>query len=108
MIGIEYPLTDPRVAQAELARLDLKQSLGENEKRSRTACRNCSAMKVRDVIRRLNADGWYRIRSASGHRQFKHPFKLGRVTMSGQLNVDVPTKTLKSIWKQAGISEESP
>lgn len=63
-------------------------------------------MKVRDVIQRLEADGWYRIRSKSGHRQFKHVAKKGRVTVSGQANVDVPIKTLKSIWKQAQLSEE--
>ena len=63
-------------------------------------------MKVRDVIKRLERDGWYRIRSKSGHRQFKHPVKTGRVTVAGQLNVDVPIKTLKSIWRQSQLSEE--
>lgn len=63
-------------------------------------------MKVRDVIKRLEADGWYRIRSKGGHRQFKHDVKKGRVTVAGKLNVDVPIKTLKSIWKQAQLPEE--
>ncbi|MEI8375534.1 MAG: type II toxin-antitoxin system HicA family toxin [Planctomycetota bacterium] len=63
-------------------------------------------MKVRDVIKRLEADGWYRIQSKSGHRQFKHNAKKGRVTVAGQLGVDVPIKTLKSIWKQSQFSEE--
>ena len=64
-------------------------------------------MKVREIIKLLEADGWYRIRSKSGHRQFKHPTKLGRVTVAGQLGVDMPIKTLKSIWKQAQFPEES-
>lgn len=63
-------------------------------------------MKVREVIKRLEADGWYRIRSKGGHRQYKHPGKKGRVTVSGQSNVDIPIKTLKSIWKQADMLEE--
>ena len=63
-------------------------------------------MKVREVIKRLAADGWYRIRSKGGHRQFKHASKKGRVTVSGQLNVDVPIKTLKSVWKQAQLPED--
>jgi predicted RNA binding protein YcfA (HicA-like mRNA interferase family) len=63
-------------------------------------------MKVRDVIRRLEADGWYRIKSKNGHRQFKHPSKSGRVTVAGKLSVDVPPKTLKSIWRQAQLPEE--
>jgi predicted RNA binding protein YcfA (HicA-like mRNA interferase family) len=62
-------------------------------------------MKVRDVIKRLEADGWYRIKSKGGHRQFKHGAKKGRVTVAGQLGVDVPIKTLKSIWKQAQLPE---
>jgi predicted RNA binding protein YcfA (HicA-like mRNA interferase family) len=62
-------------------------------------------MKVRDVIRRLLRDGWYRVKSKGGHRQFKHPTKRGRVTVSGQLGKDVPKDTLKSIWRQAGLPD---
>jgi predicted RNA binding protein YcfA (HicA-like mRNA interferase family) len=63
-------------------------------------------MKVRDVIKRLESDGWYRIKSKNGHRQYKHPMKRGRVTVAGKLNVDVPGKTLKSIWRQAQLPGE--
>jgi len=63
-------------------------------------------MKVREVIKRLEADGWYRVRSTGGHRQFKHACKAGRVTVAGKPGVDVPIKTLNSIWKQAGLPEE--
>ncbi len=63
-------------------------------------------MKVCDVIKHLEADGWYRIKSKGGHRQYKHAVKKGRVTVAGRLNVDVPIKTLKSIWKQAQLPEE--
>jgi predicted RNA binding protein YcfA (HicA-like mRNA interferase family) len=58
-------------------------------------------MKVRDVIKRLKADGWYLARTRGSHRQFKHPTRSGLVTVSGKLNVDLPPKTLKSIWRQA-------
>ena len=64
-------------------------------------------MKVREVIERLEADGWYRIPSKGGHRQFKHLVKKGRVTVAGKLGVDVPIKTLKSIWRQAQLPEEN-
>ena len=63
-------------------------------------------MKVREVIQRLKADGWYRIRAKGGHRQFKHAVKKGRVTVAGQLNVDVPIRTLTSIWRQAQLPED--
>jgi predicted RNA binding protein YcfA (HicA-like mRNA interferase family) len=62
-------------------------------------------MKVREVIKRLKADGWYGIRSKGGHRQFKHSTKRGRVTVAGKPGVDVPAGTLRSIWKQAQLPE---
>ncbi|BAU13311.1 hypothetical protein LEP3755_38500 [Leptolyngbya sp. NIES-3755] len=60
-------------------------------------------MKVRAVIKRLEADGWYLARTKGSHRQFKHSEKSGTVTVSGKLSVDVPIGTLKSIWRQAQI-----
>jgi predicted RNA binding protein YcfA (HicA-like mRNA interferase family) len=60
-------------------------------------------MKVREVLKLLTVDGWYRVKARGGHRQFKHPTKPGRVTVSGQLSHDVPPGTLSSIFKQAGL-----
>jgi len=37
------------------------------------------------------------------HRQFHHPTKLGTVTISGKLGVDMPKGTLNSITRQAGL-----
>lgn len=39
------------------------------------------------------------------HRQFKHPFKRGHVTIAGRLDMDLHQKTLKSILKQADIED---
>lgn len=64
-------------------------------------------MKVRDVIKILENDGWYLARTKGSHRQFKHPIKPGAVTVSGKFSVDVPIGTLKNIWRQAGLEEES-
>jgi predicted RNA binding protein YcfA (HicA-like mRNA interferase family) len=61
-------------------------------------------MKVRDVIKRLEADGWYRIKS-KGHRQYKHPTKPGRVTVPGKLDKDMKVGTLRNIWRQAQLPE---
>jgi predicted RNA binding protein YcfA (HicA-like mRNA interferase family) len=60
-------------------------------------------MKVREVLKLIKADGWYQIPSKGGHRQFKHPTKLGRVTVSGKPSHTVPPGTLNSILKQAGL-----
>lgn len=34
-------------------------------------------MKVRQIIRIIEQDGWYIVRSKGSHRQFKHPDKKG-------------------------------
>ncbi|TYQ24052.1 type II toxin-antitoxin system HicA family toxin [Pseudanabaena sp. UWO311] len=60
-------------------------------------------MKVRDVLKTLEADGWVIVRTKGSHRQLKHPTKSGTVTVAGKSSVDVPIGTLKSIWKQAQI-----
>ena len=56
-------------------------------------------MKVRDVIKIIEADGWRRVRTRGSHRQFKHATKPGKVTVAGKLSTDVPTGTLKSIFR---------
>jgi predicted RNA binding protein YcfA (HicA-like mRNA interferase family) len=60
-------------------------------------------MKVKEVIKALEDDGWYLSRTKGSHRQFKHPTKAGTVTVSGKSSVDVPPGTLNSILKQAGL-----
>ncbi len=60
-------------------------------------------MKVSQILKLLHQDGWYRVKSRSGHRQFKHPIKRGRVTVSGKASDDLPPGTLGSILKQAGL-----
>jgi predicted RNA binding protein YcfA (HicA-like mRNA interferase family) len=61
-------------------------------------------MKVREIIKLIEKDGWYAIKSKGGHRQFKHPEKKGRVTVPGSLNDDLDKKTEKSILRQAGLA----
>ena len=62
-------------------------------------------MKVRDLIKRLEADGWHQSRQRGSHRQFKHPTKSGTVTVSGKPNIDVPPGTLNNVLKQAGLKK---
>jgi predicted RNA binding protein YcfA (HicA-like mRNA interferase family) len=61
------------------------------------------AMKVREVIRLLTREGWRQVRQRGSHRQFKHPFRPGVVTIAGRGGADLPIGTLKSILRQAGI-----
>ncbi len=60
-------------------------------------------MKVRDVIKRTETDGWYFKRMRGDHRVYHHPTKPGNVVVAGQPRDDVPTGTLGNIWKQAGL-----
>jgi len=63
-------------------------------------------VKVREVIRILERDGWYLARTKGSHRQYAHPEKAGTVTVPGKMSKDVAIGTFKSIWKQAQLEEE--
>jgi predicted RNA binding protein YcfA (HicA-like mRNA interferase family) len=60
-------------------------------------------MKVRDVIKLLEDDGWYLVRTRGDHRQFKHPTKRGKVTVPGHLRDDLAPGTLNSVLTQVGL-----
>lgn len=61
------------------------------------------AMKVREAIAAVEADGWRLVASRGDHRQYKHPTKLGRVTIPGHPNDELHPKTRDSIFRQAGL-----
>jgi predicted RNA binding protein YcfA (HicA-like mRNA interferase family) len=63
-------------------------------------------VKVRDVIRLLETDGWYLIGTRGSHRQYKHLTKLGRVTIAGKPSDDLAPGTLNSVLKQASLKEK--
>jgi len=60
-------------------------------------------MKIRDVIRLIEGDGWFLVVTKGSHRQYKHPSKLGRVTIAGHPGDDLAPGTLNSVLKQAGL-----
>ena len=60
-------------------------------------------MEVRDVIKLLERDGWYLVRTRGSHRQYKHPVKRGLVTVAGKRSHDLAAGTLDSVLKQAGL-----
>ena len=47
-------------------------------------------MKVREIKRIVERDGWYHVRTRGSHRQYKHRFKRGTVTISGRDSKDLP------------------
>jgi predicted RNA binding protein YcfA (HicA-like mRNA interferase family) len=62
--------------------------------------------KIRDIVRRLEQDGWYLVATRGSHRQYKHPIKLGRVTLAGHMGDELAPGTLNSVLKQAQLKEQ--
>jgi predicted RNA binding protein YcfA (HicA-like mRNA interferase family) len=60
-------------------------------------------VKVREIIRLLEQDGWHQVRQRGSHRQFKHPTKQGLVTVAGKPGDDLAPGTLNSVLKQAQV-----
>ncbi|TFL08834.1 addiction module toxin, HicA family [Pusillimonas caeni] len=58
-------------------------------------------MNSKQIIKRLEAEGWYLTRVRGSHHQFKHPFRSGLVTVKHP-DSDLPAGTLNNIRKQAG------
>ena len=60
-------------------------------------------MKIRDILKLIEKDGWVLRNQEGSHRQFVHPSKPGKVTVAGHPSAEVDPKTNKSILKQAGL-----
>ena len=60
-------------------------------------------LKVKDVLKLIEQDGWYLVSTRGSHRQYKHPTKPGRVTVAGKLSDDMAPGTLGSIAKQSQV-----
>jgi len=64
-------------------------------------------MKVRDLMKQLEDNGWELDRIKGSHRQYRHPQRpeLRTITVAGHLSEDVPKGTLAAILKQAGLKK---
>lgn len=62
-------------------------------------------MKVKELVKLIESDGWTQVRMKGSHRQFKHPAKPGTVTIAGKSSVDVPPGTANNVLKQAGLKK---
>jgi len=63
-------------------------------------------VKVAELVRLLEADGWWLARTRGSPRQYKHASKPGTVTVAGKSSLDVAPGTLNAILKQAGLKKE--
>jgi predicted RNA binding protein YcfA (HicA-like mRNA interferase family) len=60
-------------------------------------------MRVREVIKLIEASGWFIVRMKGSHRQYKHPDRQGVVTIAGNLDDELAKGTLNSVLKQSGL-----
>lgn len=63
-------------------------------------------MKCKEIIRLIERDGWYIVRTKGSHKQYKHPVKPGLVTIAcHKESDDMAPGTLNSILKQAQLKK---
>jgi predicted RNA binding protein YcfA (HicA-like mRNA interferase family) len=60
-------------------------------------------LKAREIVRRIEEDGWKMVRQKGSHMQFAHPVKPGIVTVPFHGSKDLPKFIVASILKQAGL-----
>ncbi len=65
-------------------------------------------LKVSEIIKLIETDGWYLAAVRGSHRQYKHPSKPGRVTVAGKPSAVLPPGTERSILRQAGLNRRTP
>ena len=58
-------------------------------------------MSSREIIKRLQKEGWELVAVTGSHHKFKHPDRTGYVTVIHP-NHDFAVATLRSIYRQAG------
>jgi predicted RNA binding protein YcfA (HicA-like mRNA interferase family) len=64
------------------------------------------SLKYRDVVKLIERDGWFLVRTKGSHQVYHHPDKPGNVIVSAHnMGRDVAVGTLKAMLKQAGIQE---
>ena len=62
------------------------------------------SVSSREIIKMLRDHGWKEATVRGSHHQFKHATIAGRVTIAHPKK-DLPWPTVKSILKQAGLTE---
>ena len=60
-------------------------------------------MTSKELLKKLMADGWYKVDQEGSHVQLKHPDKPGRVTVPVHSGKDIAPGTLNNILKHAGL-----
>jgi predicted RNA binding protein YcfA (HicA-like mRNA interferase family) len=64
-------------------------------------------LKVGEMIKLIEADGWVVDRVRGSHCQYRHPVKAGTVTVAGKPSDTLHPRTEGSILRQAKIERRS-
>ena len=60
-------------------------------------------MKARELIKAVQAAGWFEVRTTGSHKHFKHASQPGLVTIPVHGSADLKIGLVKSIERQSGI-----
>jgi predicted RNA binding protein YcfA (HicA-like mRNA interferase family) len=60
-------------------------------------------VKPQELVRILEADGWYRMGQAGSHRHYRHPVKPGLLIVPVHARKEIGKGLLHSILKKAGL-----
>lgn len=60
-------------------------------------------MKAKELIKKLEKEGWNEVRQSGSHRILKHSEKKETLSIPDHDPKDIPIGTLKSILKKAGL-----
>jgi mRNA interferase HicA len=60
-------------------------------------------MRVAELVRQIEQDGWVAVRQAGSHRLYRHPTKPGLLVVPMHGGKEIATGTLNSILKKAGL-----
>ena len=63
-------------------------------------------LRPRQVVRALERAGYYIHESSGSHVHLKHPSRPGRITVPYHERFDLPKHIVKSIVRQAGLTNE--
>lgn len=68
----------------------------------RTSADGKEAMGSKEILKKLQSDGWEIVRTKGSHHQLRHPEKSGTVTVPHPKR-ELPTGTVRSIERQSGV-----
>jgi predicted RNA binding protein YcfA (HicA-like mRNA interferase family) len=59
-------------------------------------------LKIRDVIKLVESDGWRMVKQIGSHRHYKHSTKPGKVTIAGHPSMELARRPSRASWTKLG------